>query len=52
MPLSEVKMFQYNSLNNFYVQVEMLQQAIIMYYELQRVECGDKFVFVLRLYES
>ena len=39
LPMLKTKSFQYNNFNNVYVDVEMLQKAMIMYYGLTHEEC-------------
>ena len=51
MPMLKTKSFQYNSFNNVYVDVEMLQRAMIKYYGLAHEECNGKVIFVLKLDE-
>ena len=51
LPLPKTNSFQYNNFNNVYVDVEKLQRAMIMYYDLTHEECDGKVIFVLKLDE-
>lgn len=51
LPLPKTNSFQYNNVNNVYVDVEILQRAMIMCYDLTHEECDGKVIFVLKLDE-
>lgn len=51
MPISPAKSYEYNRFNNIYINVEALQKAMILFYDLSLQETGGKAIFVLKLDE-
>ena len=51
MPMPPSKPFEYNAYNNVYIDMEVLQKAMIQYYGLTVEETGGNVVFVFKLDE-